>query len=315
MLTPRSRPWAARTESPPRLPNGNDLRWVLGCLVLLLQISCSSGADDDSAVSLDADVSQSQDIPTNDVGGIDTGDSVATSEVDAEGADVIDALDSQCTSDDDCDDDNPCTQDLCAFGGDCKHIAASGVCDDGNPCTIGDVCDGVTCGGDELVCDDDNPCTSDGCSAALGSCAYVNNVLSCIDGNPCTLMDSCAGGSCQAGNGKECDDSNPCTDDACNQQTGDCVNLNNSDPCDDGDGCTLVDVCIGGDCVAGTPPDCDDSDECTSDSCNPETGFCAYTMSGGPCDDDNPCTAEDTCSGGTCSGLGGVDCSDDNPCT
>jgi hypothetical protein len=38
-------------------------------------------------------------------------------------------------------------------------------------------------------------------------------------------------------------------------------------PCDDGEGCTLGDKCVAGQCVPGTPMDCDDANVCTEDAC------------------------------------------------
>ncbi|MFH1725245.1 MAG: LamG-like jellyroll fold domain-containing protein [Elusimicrobiota bacterium] len=49
----------------------------------------------------------------------------------------------------DCDDQNPCTSDICADGL-CSHDAAAmdgAQCDDGSSCTAGDVCDDASCAG------------------------------------------------------------------------------------------------------------------------------------------------------------------------
>ncbi|HOI11405.1 MAG TPA: hypothetical protein PK313_13090, partial [Myxococcota bacterium] len=56
--------------------------------------------------------------------------------------------------------------------------------------------------------------------------------------------------------------------------------------CNDGDGCTLNDLCVGGRCV-GTPIDCDDNDSCTTDSCS--GGLCRNIAKGDgdSCDDGN----------------------------
>jgi hypothetical protein len=68
----------------------------------------------------------------------------------------------------------------------------------------------------------------------------------------------------------DCDDQNPCTDDACVGNV--CVNENNSASCDDGDPCTMDDVCVGGSCVGGDPLDGDGdghvSEECNGDDCD-----------------------------------------------
>ena len=54
-----------------------------------------------------------------------------------------------CKSDADCDDQNPCTDDVCAVGGTCRQVALVGTsCDDQNACTEGETClEGGECGG------------------------------------------------------------------------------------------------------------------------------------------------------------------------
>ncbi|MBM4353906.1 MAG: hypothetical protein FJ109_08935, partial [Deltaproteobacteria bacterium] len=46
----------------------------------------------------------------------------------------------------DCNDSNPCTEDVCNFNS-CLHPFLEGGCEDGNPCTIGDKCGNGTCSG------------------------------------------------------------------------------------------------------------------------------------------------------------------------
>ncbi len=62
----------------------------------------------------------------------------------------------------------------------------------------------------------------------------------------------------------DCNDQNPCTDETC--PAGSCVYSNNTLPCDDGDACTLEDVCSGGTC-SGEPLDMD-GDGYVSDACS-----------------------------------------------
>jgi hypothetical protein len=82
--------------------------------------------------------------------------------------------------------------------------------------------------------------------------------------------------------------------------------VDNSD-CGDADACNGTETCNTGTarCVPGAPPDCDDLNACTSDSCAPATG-CAYANrpAGASCDDLDACTV-DACDGaGTCVGHG-----------
>jgi hypothetical protein len=46
-------------------------------------------------------------------------------------------------------------------------------------------------------------------------------------------------------------------------------------PCPDGDLCNGDEICVGWVCTPGEPPDCDDEEICTADSCDPELG-CVY---------------------------------------
>jgi len=62
--------------------------------------------------------------------------------------------------------------------------------------------------------------------------------------------------------------------------------------------------------------DCDDSNTCTQDYCDPLCIQCRHTnlSSGTPCDDGNLCTENDQCVDGNCQGTL-KDCDDGNPCT
>lgn len=46
--------------------------------------------------------------------------------------------------------------------------------------------------------------------------------------------------------------------------------------CDDGNMCNGIEACVDGQCAAGTPLNCDDANDCTSDTCNASTG-CSNT--------------------------------------
>ncbi len=120
---------------------------------------------------------------------------------------------------------------------------------------------------------------------------------------------------------KSCDDANVCTEDVCDSVASKCSNPPNLLPCDDKNACTLVDNCDGkGGCV-GAAKDCDDKDQCTTDTCDPLNGNCASKSYVGSCSDGNACTVGDACGAGadgkyTC--LFGKDapkCDDANLCT
>jgi len=213
-----------------------------------------------------------------------------------------------CASDDDCEDNDPCTDNRCDPVEGCRFLDNSAPCDDGNACTTNDTCDGLggctdndfqpsgtTCGSDA-----DTDCTNpDTCNGA-GTCLANDEVVgtTCDDGDTCTTNDTCSDGVC-GGTPISCDDGDACTTNTCSG--GVCVFTNNTEPCDDGDACTTNDTCAGGACVGGTPPNCDDGNICTDESCDPIEG-CRRLEVSGPCDDGISCTSNDRCISGSCQG-------------
>ncbi len=220
-----------------------------------------------------------------------------------------------------CDDGNVCTDDSCNPATGCVNAANTAKCDDGDACTVGDVCANKECtpGTSTLNCNDNNICTDDSCDQATG-CVNTANSAPCNDGNACTVDDVCANKVCTAGTPRDCDDGNVCTTDSCNTATG-CVNAANTVSCDDGNACTVGDKCANKVCKSGTALNCDDSDKCTTDSCdpatgcqhdskvctdnvdctvdtcNPSTGVCVYTPNDNLCNDGIACT-DDACTKG-----------------
>ena len=179
-----------------------------------------------------------------------------------------------------CTDNNPCTDDACQSPGGCTFTPNTQPCNDSNACTLGDVCGGGSClaGAAALPCTDGNSCTTDGCDPAAG-CTFTPTAGECDDGNPCTTGDTCTGGACAGPEAAACDDGNICTSDGCSPASG-CTHIANTAPCEDGDPCTVSDVCADKVCKGGAAiPDC-----CTTD---------------GDCSDGNACTA-DACLDGVC---------------
>jgi hypothetical protein len=213
-----------------------------------------------------------------------------------------------CTTDDECDDGNPCTDNVCSDGI-CVRSNNTASCDDGDACTENDVCEEGSCSGSPRNCDDLNSCTDDTC--VDGVCTHSNNRDRCDDGDACTQNDRCGDGTC-TGRAIICDDFNECTADIC--EGGACVFEAISAPCDDGDGCTVDDVCSEGECVPGTPMVCEDNGNiCTDEVC--EAGACVSKNNKNSCNDGNFCTVVDVCRDGHCIGLRKRRCDDDNPCT
>ena len=82
-----------------------------------------------------------------------------------------------CQTDADCDDGNPCTDDICSpLNGQCSNPCspAGQVCDDGNACTAFDACDGAcACVGTDvntISCGIDADCPVGTCDQAAGLC-------------------------------------------------------------------------------------------------------------------------------------------------
>ncbi|MBI5501708.1 MAG: hypothetical protein HY907_15800 [Deltaproteobacteria bacterium] len=158
-----------------------------------------------------------------------------------------------CVSDRECRDGDPCNgEEWCDDGtcraGElpavrtaCEHASGGGVCRAGIcvPAGCGDRAAGA---GEE--CDDGNLDPADGCDNA---CRFLcHDDADCPGGAPCTVA-RCeplgAGRACRSGPAPE------------------------GSSCDDGDPCTVDDVCAGGAC-AGPAMDCDDGNSCTRDTCD-----------------------------------------------
>ena len=210
----------------------------------------------------------------------------------------------------------------CNGDGTCTYPPATGLaCDDENPCTKTDQCGAdKTCAGVTYTCDAPGFCeTTVGATCnGDGTCAYPPATgLACDDGNPCTKTDRCRADKTCTGISYRCDAPGLCettVGSTCNGD-GTCAYLpDTGSACDDGNPCTIDDICLAGVCLAGSTMDCDDQNPCTNDSCSPESG-CQHIANTLPCDDGNACTTEDTCNTGVCLGVGVLDCDDNNICT
>jgi hypothetical protein len=116
------------------------------------------------------------------------------------------------------------------------------------------------------------------------------------------------------------------TDTTCNLIDEDCDGATDEDTtcvcyddaeCDDGDTCNGRETCIPGvRCEAGTPVNCDDGFDCTSDSCNALDGSCIHTPNDSTCNDGDACTGVETCRVGSgCTAGTPVNCDDGIACT
>ena len=209
-----------------------------------------------------------------------------------------------------CDDENPCTDNMCTENGGCEYPANVVDCDDGNPCTVGDECTDSVCLGVEVPCDclDDEDCQAledgDVCNGTL-ICSIVSLPQVCVV-QPETVV------TCPQPEGL----GHECLEPTCNPDSGECgfAPDNDGSLCDYQDACLLGTVCLDGQCQGGQLVNCNDGNPCTDDSCDPDSG-CLNVPNQADCDDQDACTTSDTCIDGVCGGLDPVNCDDQNVCT
>ena len=97
-----------------------------------------------------------------------------------------------CSTHVDCDDHNPCTDDIC-IAGVCETSDNAALCDDGNPCTYGDACGGGLCRGTSFD-GWDSGCDGWCCD---GDCLEGANSCNCAPkGAPCSTDSECCSNSC-----------------------------------------------------------------------------------------------------------------------
>ncbi len=265
---------------------------------------------------------------------------------------TVDFTPPPCTTDADCADTNFCTTNEHCVAGAC--VVTPVDCDDGNPCTD-DLCDCASGCINANICNDGFSCTTDTCDPDTLACTNTPNdavcngqcstgtcladpddtvedpvtgcILtatdpdgtSCNDGNACTTTDQCTGGLC-GGAPVVCTPLDQCHD-AGTCSAGVCSNpfKPNGAACDDGSLCTTPDQCDGaGTCVGGGPVVCTPLDQChDAGTCDGGTGLCSNPPSadGTSCDDGDGCTQTDACDGGgTCVGGNPVVCTPLDQC-
>ena len=209
-----------------------------------------------------------------------------------------------------CDDSNPCTDDSCDGSGGCNFEDNTANCDDGNPCTVADQCAAAECAGTTIPCD----CQGDNDCEILEDGDLCNGTLIC---NTVNWPYKCE---VEADTVPSCPDPEPgpdaiCLSSSCDPATGACslVPDHSGFACEDGDECTLGDLCSQGGCSPGADRVCNDGNPCTDDSCDPDTG-CVFVHNAAPCNDGNVCTTQDTCALGECTGGPALLCDDANVC-
>ncbi len=204
-----------------------------------------------------------------------------------------------------------------------KTPAAKGSgCDDGDFCTDGDTCDAGKClAGKPKDCSAlADGCNTGSCDKAGHQCvkAPMPGGTVCQDAQFCTTGETCDGkGACGGGKAKECTNGGKtCLVGFCDEVGKACTTkpVAQPTPCNDGDACTLNEVCNGaGSCASGTAKPCN-GDACNNATCDAKTGACglAPKASGVACNDGNLCTQTDACnSTGKCLGSNPKVCAGD----
>ena len=157
----------------------------------------------------------------------------------------------------------------------------------------------------------DSACIKNGCDPKTGAChlAKLATGTVCDDGDQCTKSTSCADGSCASGTY------------VCSCKTNeDCIGVDDGDLCN---GVPYCDTSVPGNFKCKPNPSSaihcpqNQNTQCLQNQCNPKTGGCGLQPFAGTkaCDDDEPCTVNDTCSNGACEGGGAKDCNDKDACT
>jgi hypothetical protein len=159
-----------------------------------------------------------------------------------------------CTGNAGCNDQNPCTEDLCK-GGKCSNGPTSEgkSCSDGDACTENTVCKSGLCGwGTPVSCPTPtNPCETAECDPAQGCVTKTKaDGTSCKDNKYCTVSDVCKAGVC-VGQPRDCGSAPVCNKATCDETQKTCVTSPEKDgtTCDDQDSCTQDESCQGGKCV------------------------------------------------------------------
>ena len=192
--------------------------------------------------------------------------------------------------------DSPCqgaclTCDGSAGKGVCGSALDGLACESEDLCTYGGTCDNGSCVTKAYSCDDDLDCTADAC---LGGQACKNTPLEGF----CVIDGMCM----EAGSNKP--DSGGCASCSPGSDSLGWTASPDGEKCDDSDPCTLEDQCDSGACL-GVANECDDDLECTTNTCQPDSGDCTWELT------EDWCLIDDVCYSG---GAGDLPSSPDKDC-
>lgn len=214
-----------------------------------------------------------------------------------------------CTTNADCNDANPCTDDVCNTG----NNTCSNTPDDTNTPNDGLFCNGTeeSCSAGQVIysmpppnCNDGFSCTTDGCNEAQDQCTHTVLPGFCLVAGACRIDGEVNPGSpCQACNAGA--NQNNWT----NLPVGTLCGSTVDNECDNPDRCNAAGTCLtnfepaGTQCGSALDSACTNPDTCSGN------GACLnnHAANGTSCDDTLFCTSSSACSNGFCIGSG-------NPC-
>jgi hypothetical protein len=160
-------------------------------------------------------------------------------------------------------------QDACHSAGVCNQVtgkcsnpvvADQTPCSDNDACTLSDSCQGGLCtGAAPVVCAAKDQCHDVGlCDTLTGECSQPakQESAACEDGNRCSGGDFCMEGACTAGTPVVCPLLDECHGEGVCDAVMGCVyaSANEGGACDDGELCTVKDVCRDGVCAGEGEP-------------------------------------------------------------
>jgi hypothetical protein len=128
------------------------------------------------------------------------------------------------------------------------------VCDDGVFCNGVESCEPSSgCGSGVFPCDDGIACTLDGCDESSDDCSNTPDDTRCDDGAACNGEEQCSDQTgCTSGTAPDCDAlTSECGIGLCSDADGGCVvdPVDDGTDCDEGNACTIDDMCAAGVCV------------------------------------------------------------------
>ncbi len=309
-----------------------DKRLMLVAAVLALAACGGTNPATQPGDDVAADVGVDDSVTASDAAadvGKDTQDTASKTDVAEVSDDVPPDVAPQCTTNSECNDNDPCTDNICAKGV-CSNPQNAGPCDDGDPCTQNDYCKKGICAGNGTCTDtvddtSDVTATDAGGDASGDTAGDTGSATNCSKGEWdsttniafVTALGTCGTGACKPAGAPITNTLDKACMATCIAQT-----YPMASQCADcfGD----LSVCVSTSCVSEcsnfisatvTDPACI---SCSAQKCGKALSACSGfsapdCAADADCDDKSACTT-DTCTNMFCSNTAIV-CDDGNACT